>query len=37
MTGVKLDSSDYEDESSFEEDLSVLVSNFIGYDFSNDH
>ena len=36
MTGVKLDSRDYEDESSFEEDLSVLVSNLIGYDFSND-
>ena len=34
MTGVKLDPSDYQDESSFEEDLSLLISNVIGYDFS---
>ena len=34
MTGVKLDPNDYQDESSFEEDLSLLISNVIGYDFS---
>ena len=37
MTGVKLDSNDYEDESSFEGDLSVLVSNLIGYSFTEDN
>ena len=32
MTGVKLGAGDYKDESTDEEDITVVFNNFIGYD-----
>ena len=36
LTGIKLDPADYQDESSAEEDISVVINNIIGYDSAVD-